>query len=270
MFFLRGYFLWYYDMERDQGMLPFGAIRPGCWINTIPANGLVLFPEASAGCTCSYPVNTTVALQPKKQQRVWALCVQRGDMTPVRHMAVNFGAPGDWRADDGTLWFSYPHPPSSTWYEYGVNFQLGVEFLENHGYFCNNFEGMEVKGTDWPWIFASGCRGLKACSIPLLSGEQGPGTYTVRLYFVEANDIPRGQRVFNVALQGKPVLTKFDIMAEAGGPRIAVIKEFTGIKVQDALRITFESKDKEPGLEASPLINAVEIIREDAPVVASR
>ena len=29
-------------------MLSFGGIRPGCWVNIIPANGLVLFPEASA------------------------------------------------------------------------------------------------------------------------------------------------------------------------------------------------------------------------------
>ena len=53
MFFLRGSFMWYYDMEQDQGMLPFGGIRPGCWINIVPANGLVLFPEASAGCRSS-------------------------------------------------------------------------------------------------------------------------------------------------------------------------------------------------------------------------
>jgi hypothetical protein len=30
--------------------------RPGCWINLIPAGGLLLMPEASSGCTCEYPV----------------------------------------------------------------------------------------------------------------------------------------------------------------------------------------------------------------------
>lgn len=39
--------------------------RPGCWINMIPAGGLVLIPEGSAGCTCEYPIQTSLALAPK-------------------------------------------------------------------------------------------------------------------------------------------------------------------------------------------------------------
>lgn len=38
--------------------------RPGCWINIIPAGGLVLVPEASSGCTCAYPVQTSIAFAP--------------------------------------------------------------------------------------------------------------------------------------------------------------------------------------------------------------
>lgn len=40
------------------------TIRPGCWINTIPAGGLILIPEASSGCTCEYPIQTSLALIP--------------------------------------------------------------------------------------------------------------------------------------------------------------------------------------------------------------
>ncbi len=39
--------------------------RPGCWINIIPAGGLVLIPEASSGCTCNFAVQTSLALTPK-------------------------------------------------------------------------------------------------------------------------------------------------------------------------------------------------------------
>ena len=42
------------------------ATRPGCWINIIPAGGLVLIPEASSGCTCSYAIQSSIALAPKK------------------------------------------------------------------------------------------------------------------------------------------------------------------------------------------------------------
>ncbi|HLB74956.1 MAG TPA: PQQ-binding-like beta-propeller repeat protein, partial [Sedimentisphaerales bacterium] len=43
----------------------YGGIRPGCWINTIPAAGLLLVPEASNRCVCSYLIKATIALQPK-------------------------------------------------------------------------------------------------------------------------------------------------------------------------------------------------------------
>ena len=38
--------------------------RPGCWINMIPAGGLLLIPEASSGCTCAYPMQTSMAFSP--------------------------------------------------------------------------------------------------------------------------------------------------------------------------------------------------------------
>ena len=40
------------------------ATRPGCWINVIPAGGLVLAPEGSSGCTCGYALQTSLALSP--------------------------------------------------------------------------------------------------------------------------------------------------------------------------------------------------------------
>ncbi|MDY0168288.1 MAG: PQQ-binding-like beta-propeller repeat protein [Thermoguttaceae bacterium] len=40
------------------------VVRPGCWINIIPAGGLVLVPEAAAGCICGYPLQTSIAFLP--------------------------------------------------------------------------------------------------------------------------------------------------------------------------------------------------------------
>jgi hypothetical protein len=39
--------------------------RPGCWINIIPAGGLVIVPEGSSGCTCGYPLQMSLALVPR-------------------------------------------------------------------------------------------------------------------------------------------------------------------------------------------------------------
>ena len=264
--FLRGYFLWYYDLEKDQGMLPFGGIRPGCWINTIPANGLLLFPEASSGCTCSYPVRSTVVMKPEPRQRVWSFCVQHGDLTPVQRLAVNFGAPGDWRDDAGAMWFSYPHPPSTSWQTYGIDFDLKQEVAEGHSYFCRNFRAYDVKNTDKPWLFASGAQGLTRCVVPLLDEGQGPARYTVRLYFVEPTHTEPGKRVFNVKLQDQTVLSDLDVAAEAGGKDAALVKEFNGIDVDTGLTVELTPCNEEPSPDALPILSGIEVFREEMAV----
>ena len=53
----------YHDFTRDAGTENYGGIRPGCWINALPVGGLVLVPDASAGCSCSYQNRSWVALE---------------------------------------------------------------------------------------------------------------------------------------------------------------------------------------------------------------
>jgi len=53
-----------FDLQNGQRTPLSTATRPGCWINTIPAGGLILIPEASAGCTCEYAIQTSLALAP--------------------------------------------------------------------------------------------------------------------------------------------------------------------------------------------------------------
>ncbi len=38
--------------------------RPGCWINIIPAGGMLLIPEASSGCSCNYSIQSSMAFAP--------------------------------------------------------------------------------------------------------------------------------------------------------------------------------------------------------------
>ncbi len=55
--------LGYYDLAGEKRTRNFGGVRPGCWINTIPVGGIVLVPDASAGCVCSYQTRAWLALQ---------------------------------------------------------------------------------------------------------------------------------------------------------------------------------------------------------------
>lgn len=53
-----------YDLAKGRTLKINTVSRPGCWINIIPAGGLVLIPEASSGCTCAYPLQTSLAYRP--------------------------------------------------------------------------------------------------------------------------------------------------------------------------------------------------------------
>ncbi|MGD8240981.1 MAG: PQQ-binding-like beta-propeller repeat protein, partial [Armatimonadota bacterium] len=54
----------YTDFLHPHGTENYGGIRPGCWINAIPAGGLVLMPDATDRCSCSYLIKSSIALQP--------------------------------------------------------------------------------------------------------------------------------------------------------------------------------------------------------------
>lgn len=64
MMVFRSATLGYFDFERQEKTENFGGVRPGCWINAIPAGGLVLVPDASSGCVCSYLNQSWFALEP--------------------------------------------------------------------------------------------------------------------------------------------------------------------------------------------------------------
>jgi hypothetical protein len=54
--------LGYFDLKSNDKIANFGGMRPGCWVNALPAGGIVLVPDASAGCRCSYLNKAWVAL----------------------------------------------------------------------------------------------------------------------------------------------------------------------------------------------------------------
>jgi outer membrane protein assembly factor BamB len=61
--------LGYIDLLNNRGLQNYGPARPGCWINTIVAGGMVLMPDATDRCTCSYLIKGSIALQHRKPDR---------------------------------------------------------------------------------------------------------------------------------------------------------------------------------------------------------
>ena len=260
--FFRSYSGAIVDTERDTGLQLFGGVRPGCWNSMIPANGLLSMQESSAGCTCSYSLRTTVVLKHKPQKGLaeWAVFISQAATKPVKHLAINFGAPGDMRAKDGTVWFAYPRPKTTVgqgaFANYGIKFKLSES--GNPEVVQRDWRGKTIGGTDKPWLFTSALKGATGFKVPLLEKEQ-TGLYTVRLGFAVLPEVA-GQ-VFDVKLQGKTVLKSFDVATVAGAIGQAVIREFEGISVTGDLQIELVPADKKAKL-APTVIHAIEVNRE--------
>lgn len=275
-----------YDLERDAGVAIFGGIRPGCWINMIPASGLVLVPEASVGCTCSFPLRCSYALAHKPQRaQPWTVFINHTELDekgrvvpqgygkPVQHLALNFGAPADMKDDEGLLWLAYPNPKtvysSNHFTHYGLKFSLQEKVLDDMGFYCHDFKRDTIRGTDRPWLFTSGCLGLLRCEIPLQEESRGDGAsrYTVRLGFLEGTN----PRAFDIKLQGRTVGTTTTAMnrddrgtdksGKSGKSDRPQFREFRNIPVDRNLIIELIPQSQVPTQDQAPLLNCVEIIR---------
>jgi len=259
MLLFRSWNLAWYDLDEDFGTQHFGAQRPGCWINFIPANGLLMVPEASSGCLCPFPNMCTAVFKNREENRQWAYFSQPGPMTPVKRLALNLGAPGDRKDVSGRLWLGYPRPGGSL----VLRLQLGVSLFPGGGYFNHDASRHEIDDPDKPWLFCSGLRGLRQCTIPLVEPIDGPARYTVRLAFAELDQSGAGKSVFDIKLQGKVMAEGVDIFREAGGRNRPLIKEFKGIDSDGDLSIEFIPASAEPAADQLPVLQGIEVVREE-------
>jgi len=262
MLFMRSGYTSYYDLRDDSGIRHFSGHRLGCWINAIPADGLALAPEASAGCVCLFPIICSVALEPRADHERWAIYSGTGSNTPVRHMAVNLGAPGDRRDADGEMWFGYPRPglPSDR-AAMGFSFDFKVELNASGGYSRISEEANSLAGVDKPWVFASGVRGVKRCVVPLLGEGDAPAKYTVALYFAGTDGKNADNEPPAVKLQGNMASGK---TVSAGGSD-AVFKttvlSFEGVEVSRDLEIEIGPNGDSSSGSSSPMLCGVQILR---------
>lgn len=77
------------------------------------------------------------------------------------------------------------------------------------------------------------------------------GKYKVELFFAETTDTVYNASPFNVCINGEEVLSNFDILKAAGGPKRAVMKSFTNIRVKNkSIQIEFTSLAKRASVSA--------------------
>ena len=296
----------FYDLLSKSGTASLGGFKSGCTANLVVANGVLNAPDYTRTCTCSYQNQTSLALVHMPDMELWTysqfgLDGQEGER--IQRIGINLGAPGDRRAEDGTLWVEYPSVGGDS---PGVPVTVAgkqVTWFRRHA--------SQMSGAALPWVAASGVRDCETITIapelvrpkpakpprtkedeedegrdpkkagPLLEllakratnsppltttnapapprPPPPPSPYTVRLHFAEPDDLPPGQRVFDVALQGRAVLTQFDIARTAGGGQRGVVQEFKGVVIAKELKITLT---RAPGAKAGPVLSGVELIAE--------
>lgn len=259
----RSGFTGFYDLEKDAGTRHFAGHRTGCWINAIPANGLVMIPESSAGCVCLFSISSTIVLEPREERTHWTIFSSVGPKTPVQHMALNMGAPGDRRDAHGTVWMAYPRPKPSR--ETGLDFKFDIQpkFSEGGGYDSLNEITHPVKNVEPGWVYTSWAKGLKECTIPLLGKNDAPASYTVELSFSGLEPISLNNQqeppLYEIKLQGKVVQKDFNPQTT----RPTQTLKFDGISVKDNLQLELVPQN-ESARQAPAALSGIEIIRSDS------
>ncbi len=265
----------YYDKRIESGTVNVSGMRSGCRNSIIAADGVLALPSWTGNCTCNYPVFTSLALvhvgADHEQWSAWGYVPQGG---AVRRVGINFGAPGDRITRDGTLWLDYPSVGGPS-----PDVPVSISPSTARPYYRHS---LWSRGGQGPvWVTASGVAGVRQLRItPVVRPSLEPvkpkrnkgkpnkakpvrakpvkakplkprPSYTVRLYFAAPDSAPR---VFSVAIQGRQILTDFDVAKEAGGPMRGIVKEFKRIGVKRELVITLTGRKGEPILSGVELV----------------
>lgn len=240
----------FYDLTADVGAQHFAGHRLGCWINAIPANGLVMIPEASAGCVCQFSIASTIVLEPRAPRREWAIHSAVGLETPVESMSINFGAPGDRKDAAGNLWLSYPRRKAYQETKLDVALDLKAVFAKEGRYTGVSDASTKVLDAEIPWLYSSWADGLDKISVPLLGPNDPPTSYNVRLHFGRLGEDVQEPIVFDVKMQGAVVLENVVLKAPSVGEIATLVRDVPDVKVTDQLQIELVPKKGVSSLSA--------------------
>ena len=188
---------------------------------------------------------------------MWTFNSLKWDGRRVRRVGINFGAPGDRRAPNGTLWLDYPSVGGDS-PDVPVQITGGrVRYFRHHA--------SRIGGDGPAWVAASGVRGAETIRVTVADDKiKQPRKYTVRLHFTEGQHGDPSGRAFNVSPQGKPVLQQFDIARSAGGTDRGVVRQFNGVEIKDAVELRFSpSSAEDADGSAVGVLTGIELLIED-------
>jgi hypothetical protein len=238
------------NLDTFEGTGSLGGFKAGCSANLIVANGVLNSPDYTRTCQCPYQNQTSLAFINMPWMNYWTNSNYKWSGKQIKKIGLNLNAPGDRTSDNNILWLDFPNVG-------GDSPGIPVK-IDTAGYYLVRKDPISVNSENTPWVSASAIGGLRSIEITLSKEENAPsGSYKIRLYFSELENKKRGERVFDVAIQGTKVLQNFDIVSEAGGRDREVIKTFSGITVGNTLRI-----DLNPH-KGNTILSGIEVVLED-------
>jgi outer membrane protein assembly factor BamB len=153
----------YYDLVSDSGTGNLGGFRSGCTSNLVVANGVLNAPDYTRTCSCSYQNQTSLALIHMPDIDVWTVHPTAKSTKPfsaIESLAVNFGAPGDRRDRDGTLWIEYPSLAADA-HPIEISMNADAKPFQHHS--------SRLNGIDRSWLYSSGIENVRELRIKLMT-----------------------------------------------------------------------------------------------------
>ena len=232
----------FYDKKVESGTIHISGPRSGCTNSVVPAGGILNVPYFYEGCTCSYPLPMGLALhgQPEtfEQWAVWGQVPREALNGKIQRLGVNFGAPGDRKTRDGTLWLDFPSIGGPS-----PEIELTTEPAKPETFYQHSL--WMRPGEGWPWVAASGVKGLRRAKL----GGLKNGSYTIRLIFASPD---ASRHRFDIALQGRVVHPN----AQAAERRAQTVT-VQGVQVSDG-NLQVELTEQ----EGDTLLGGLEVVRE--------
>lgn len=257
----------FYDLKTHAGTGNFGGFKSGCTGNLIAAGGVLNAPDYTRTCSCSYQNQTSLALVHMPDIETWtvnSLSSIDGRKHRIESLGINFGAPGQYRDANGTLWVEWPNAANEV-SPLTITRNEQTRFFKRHS--------SAISGTETPWLFASGLEGAadlqigmtlegkakvaeaapaKADSSPAVEPVQivpEPKPYSIRLFFGAPVGGPiSGDRVFDVVLDSVTVLTDVSV---ADGQTL--VRELPVVHIGESFRLQLVSKVGVPVLSGIEL-----------------
>ncbi len=240
------------NLDVFEGTSSLGGFKAGCSANLIVANGVLNSPDYTRTCQCPYQNQTSLAMINMPWMTYWTNSNYLWSGKQVKQLGLNLNAPGDRTSDRNTLWLEFPFVAMDS-------AEMPVK-MDTIDYYEIRKDPISIDSEKTPWISASSIGGIRSLEITLSEEPTDQeATYSVNLYFSEPEKMQKGERIFEVFIQGKKVLEDFDIISETGKENKELVKSFSGIRAGKTLTLEMVPK------QGNTILSGIELIQESSP-----